>query len=1394
MSKVCVIIGETTLLQQCAEQLRQRGWTIAAVVATNHELLQWAKREQYPVINPLSSLAEQLAAYSFEYLFSIVNPHLLGSDVLCQPTKLAVNFHDSLLPHYAGINATAWAIYNREVQHGITWHVMADTVDAGDILVQEELEIEPRETTHSLNLKCYEAALRGFVRLLEQIETQQLVAQKQRSERSYFAKTKVLPNFGFVQWSQSAAAIDAQVRAVNFGGYENTIGTVKVKTSCGYFLVLQSEIVETSEAVPGTIFKISDGALGIATGNGGLLLRRVADCYGAGVELQQLVLQHQLAVGVVLLEAEQFSQQPSLKSEARWARQLAELEAPSLYFLSGQESRDAQDVRSIALELGSANLPNTIAAAFLCYLRRVLRSDNFDVTLQRFDIDALPVSKQIPLKLSLDAKRSSAELVAELQQQFGDALRGESFCTDIFYRYPELVELKAAQSFAALPVSVAFVDDVSRVTANSSSLMLAIDSEARATIFYQPTAVREAQLQRFARRFSLFFANFKSAGTKELCAVALLDDAELQDLLRKSEGVVAPSQTFLDVFAQQVELSPDAVAVIFEQQQLTYDELDRASTCYAQLLKQRGVKHGDFVVLAAKRSEQFMVAVLGIFKAAAVYVPIDPQLPAMRKQFMVRDSQARCVIADRELFAEFSESEVALLEPESWQSVSGMQAVALERPQVSDLAYMIYTSGSTGLPKGVLVSHGNMQAVLEESRKVFRLSPGAVVFSQISIGFDASVVEMFISLFCGATCKPLPREVISDATAFRAVVEAQSPGVLMTVPSQIKALLAVGWRGQGLELLTTGGEALTVALAQEVRALGLRLVNLYGPTETSVYASYYDVQEAGRYPDAYTESIGCVVTQARMYIVDEFFNLLPPDVPGEIIIGGAFVAQGYCNRESLTAERFLLDPFVNDGQARVYRSGDLGRFFDDGNLEFFGRLDNQVKIRGVRIELGEVEEAIRQHCEVQDCLVLVKSDSAGNKMLVAYVISTASAAMLQQHCKQHLSHHALPSAIVVLDAFPLLTSGKINQNALPVPSQRCSDRPFIPPRDATEYQLCCIWEELLDVRPISVLDDFFDLGGHSLLAVSLQNKVRQRFAKQLPLAMFANSISVEQMAVAIKSDAVAANWSPLVPLAGADEQKIFLVHPFGGTAFCYAELARSLAPNFSTFGIQARGAEMDQQPFSEIPAMASYYLQEIRRSGVAAPYFIGGYSYGGLVAFEMALQLEIQGERDFKLLIIDSPCPTLFQPDQVAVDDDIVFLYETFKDFTSLSLSEIQKQGSKEEQFAYVLGCLAAANIVPPDFDMKQAMHFFELYKAHEASHKIYKAGVLQSDIHLFCSAEKESKLFTKHEHDATLGWKNFTTQEVVLHRVNASSHQEILAQPFVQKLATAIAATVCGE
>ena len=294
--------------------------------------------------------------------------------------------------------------------------------------------------------------------------------------------------------------------------------------------------------------------------------------------------------------------------------------------------------------------------------------------------------------------------------------------------------------------------------------------------------------------------------------------------------------------------------------------------------------------------------------------------------------------------------------------------------------------------------------------------------------------------------------------------------------------------------------------------------------------------------------------------------------------------------------------------------------------------------------------------------------------------------------------------------------------------------------------------------------------------------------------MFANTISVEQMAVAIKSEAVAADWSPLVPLIHGEENKIFLVHPFGGTAFCYAELARSLAPKFTTYGIQARGAEMNQQPFSEIPAMASYYLQEIRNSGVKAPYFIGGYSYGGLVAFEMALQLEAQGEHNFKLLIIDSPCPTLFLSDQVAVDDDIVFLYETFKDFTPLSLSEIQAHGSKEEQFSYVLDCLAKANIVPPDFNMDQAMHFFELYKAHEASHKIYKAGVLQNDIHLLCSAEKESKLFTKHEHDATLGWKNFTARDVVLHQVEAPTHQDILAQPYVQKLASAIEVTVCGD
>jgi amino acid adenylation domain-containing protein len=606
-----------------------------------------------------------------------------------------------------------------------------------------------------------------------------------------------------------------------------------------------------------------------------------------------------------------------------------------------------------------------------------------------------------------------------------------------------------------------------------------------------------------------------------LSQLELLGQAEralVLDEWNRTEAEYPADRCIHELFEVQAARTPGAMAVRFEEESLTYRELNERANQLAHHLRRRGVGPEVRVGICLERSLEMVVGILAVLKAGGAYVPLDPGSPAERLAFILADS-ATPVLLTRETLR----GALPVREGVEVVSLDGaaeeIATESAENPQSGagpdSLAYVIYTSGSTGAPKGALIEHRNVARLFAATDAWFGFGEGDVWTLFHSYAFDFSVWELWGALLYGGRVVVVPFEVSRDPEAFHALVQREGVTVLNQTPSAFRQFIRVdGERGGELALrvVVFGGEALEPAsLRVWVERRGAetpRLVNMYGITETTVHVTWRplsreDVLEGGGSP------IGVRIPDLQLYVLDPARKPVPIGVPGELYVGGAGVARGYLNRPELTAERFVDDPFA---PGRLYRTGDRVRWMADGTLEYLGRLDEQVKIRGFRIELGEIEAALRQASGVRDCAVVVREDEPGDRRLVAYVVGEAEAEALRDRLRRSLPEYMLPAAFVFLDALPLTSNGKLDRKALPVPGYAADADRYVAPRTPVEEVLAGIWAEVLRLERVGVEESFFDLGGHSLLATRLVSRVREVFGVEVPLRALFEGPTVAELA------------------------------------------------------------------------------------------------------------------------------------------------------------------------------------------------------------------------------------------------------------------------------------------
>lgn len=701
-----------------------------------------------------------------------------------------------------------------------------------------------------------------------------------------------------------------------------------------------------------------------------------------------------------------------------------------------------------------------------------------------------------------------------------------------------------------------------------------------------------------------------------------------------------------ELIEERVAKNPLAIAIEDGSRRISYEELNRRTNQLANFLRKKNVAPEVPVAVCLKRSAQLLIALLGVLKAGGACVPLDPDYPSERLSHILRDSRAPVVITQSRLRATVGETAADVIDLDAIAAeLAGENAENLQaQTDPANLAYLIYTSGSTGMPRGVQLTHGGLVNHGVASIELYGLTAAERMLQFASISFDIAIEEILPTWFAGGCVIPRGDQVPLTASGFlHWIGEHQISALDLPTAYWHELVHELADSEQSLpaslRLVIVGGEkASSSAYSAWLKAGGARVrwVNTYGPTEASVIASSYEPDPKKPFPD--NLPIGKPIANVRLYVLDSNLQPVPDGKAGELHIGGAGLARGYLNHPDLTAAKFIRDPFASDAGARLYKTGDMVRRLPDGNLEFVGRIDFQVKIRGFRVELGEIEAVLEKHPGVAQAVVIAREAGSG-KQLAAYVIAATggvSAGELREYLKKQLPDYMVPADFVFVESFPLTPNGKVDRRALPdpKPSGQDSVAGFVAPRDEFEAKMARLWAQVLGKESVGIRDNFFELGGHSLLALRLTGRIEKEFGRKLTLTALIQAPTVEEIVRLVRQDETA--WSPLVALQAAGmKPAFFFVHGLGGTVMRFHELSRHVTDRpFLCF--QAQGIDGALPVLDRVDAMADLYCEHLRKAQPEGPYCLGGYSFGGLVAVEMARRLAEAGQEVALLALVDT--------------------------------------------------------------------------------------------------------------------------------------------------------------
>jgi amino acid adenylation domain-containing protein len=799
---------------------------------------------------------------------------------------------------------------------------------------------------------------------------------------------------------------------------------------------------------------------------------------------------------------------------------------------------------------------------------------------------------------------------------------------------------------------------------------------------FDQSRIDQHQAKDFLSRLQEMVAQLPACVNDSLATLPYTTTHERKKLLEQSSGLkihdALNALTLADLLSMQASATPEKTALCFVRPEsqiethISYGELEASSNRLARHLITKGIGPDQVVAIMLDRSPEMIIAILAVLKAGGAYLPLDSSYPASRLNFMVSDSRTKHLITagssiqgtlDSTIIQKLTVLDIVdILNSDQLSEFSSAKISDVDRaaPLLTDnLAYLIYTSGSTGLPKGVGFLHGALSNLIRWQDATSPDLP-ACVLQYSPISFDVSAQEIIATLTRGAKLVLVEESSRKDGLAMLDYID-QRKIDLLHVPYVVLSNLAQASRNYDHSVwpatIITAGEQLQIT--PEIRQTfldhpGTTLYNHYGPTETHVVSSF----TLSNHPDQWDEfpPIGKPIWNTQIYILDSTLALVPDGVVGELYIAGESLARGYLNRAALTSERFIANPFGVPG-SRMYRTGDLAHRSSDGEIYYAGRVDDQVKIRGFRIELGEVEAALLKLIPDVAQVAVISSISNGNKRLIAYIVMNASVPMpeplgLRALLAQSLPDYMVPAHFIHLTALPLTPNGKLDRRTLPEPGSFSSNHSHTAPRSAREAYLCRLFAELTNTDPVGIDDNFFDIGGHSLLAMQLVSNLKITLGIKLNLRVLFDNPTPRQLAANLDESS---NWTydPLLPLRKTGSKNpIFCVHPGGGTGTVYQNITDALPDEYPVWALQAKGLEDNEVPHTDVWEMAKEYVEAIRKIQPEGPYHLLGWSFGGTIAQEMAVQLESMSQKVELLVLLDTVAkPDLMQTEEISDEE-----------------------------------------------------------------------------------------------------------------------------------------------
>jgi len=801
-----------------------------------------------------------------------------------------------------------------------------------------------------------------------------------------------------------------------------------------------------------------------------------------------------------------------------------------------------------------------------------------------------------------------------------------------------------------------------------------IENNADLIIDYNRTLYSEHTIKRFAEYFISLMETITDNPKVTIGDISLLINTEFEQIVDKwttTDQTFPRNETIHGLVEEQVKKTPKAVAIVYGGEKLTYQELNAKANQLAHRLRKltkgmgKETLRDELIGLCIERSIEMAIGILGILKAGGAYVPLDPEYPKERLNFILKDTRSKIILTQKHLkerlnFLSVKGREVICLDSD-WQEIAKEPKKNLKLiNKATDLMYVIYTSGSTGKPKGAMLEHRGIVNRLLWMQRKYKIGKKDRILQKTPYSFDVSVWELILPYLSGGRLYFAKPEGHKDPLYLCEEIEKHKITTIHFVPSMLNTFVNVVdeeyfKKLKSLRRIFCSGEGLSTELAQRcLKLIDCELHNLYGPTEASIDVSYWDCKRE-EYRDRPVEPIGRAIDNIKLYILNEKLKPVPIGVSGELYIGGVGLARKYLNREKLTKERFITNPFILEKDKRqkrnlkLYKTGDLVRWLPDGNIEYLGRTDFQVKLRGFRIELGEIEANLAKYPGINQVVITVYEEKELKQLVTYYTLKKKKEKDLKtEELKKFLEKQLpeymimIPSIYVRLKEFPLTSSGKIDRKALPIPSRQelITKQKYIAPRNAIENELQQVWSMVLKIekRNISIIESFFDIGGDSLSAVNLMLNINRAFGLRNPVVWIFTNNSIEKQAEAIKeSSSLKIKYEPIV---GFNEEgknpPLFFIHPGQGGAETYFELAKHLDKLQPFYAIESYNLYSNKKFLSTIEELASQYIKYIQKIEPKGPYYLGGWCFGGNIAFEIAHQLTKKGYEIAHLFLIDA--------------------------------------------------------------------------------------------------------------------------------------------------------------